>query len=376
MSGAKWFLLVLFLIMGFPQRAAAAENFDSENLDYSDIQAVIDDLSETTGTFQFGDYVKGFVTGEKELSFSQIGNDLINTLNNELSNNKNTLIRLISIAVIAAVFTNFSNMFKSSQVAETGFYVTYLLLFAILTASFFTASALASKVLSQLLTFMKVLVPTYFLTIAFSTGSRTSILFYESTLVLITIVDVVLIRIILPAIHVYFILALANNFSREDLLSKFSELLETIIRWTLKTLMGAVIGFNVIQGLIVPAVDSVKKTVWMKALGSMPGVGNAFGAVTETVLGAGVLIKNAVGVAGIVVIVIICAVPLLKLAIYALIYKFGAAVVQPISDKRILACMNGSVKSAGLLLYMVGIGAVLFLLTLTIITSATNIRMG
>lgn len=375
--------LVILGVLWWSVPARAAEETEEEDLsgmmeqyagqlNYGEIQAIIDEITEEPGEFQFKKYVYSFITGEKSFSFLTIGSDMAEAVKNQLGENKKVLLRLVTIAILAAVLTNFTNIFKNSQVSETGFYVTYLLMFSILAASFLNACILAGKTLSQLLEFMKVLVPAYFLTIAFSTGSGTSILFYESTLILISLVDFVLIKIIIPLIQIYFVLTIANNISKEDMLSKLAELMELIITWTLKTMLGAVVGFHVIQGLIVPAVDTVKKSMWMKMAGAIPGIGNAMGSVAETVLGAGVLVKNAVGVAGLVAIVIICGIPVVRLVSYTLIYKLGTALVQPISDKRILNCMNASVKSAGLLLYTVAMGAFLFLLSIAIIAASTN----
>lgn len=375
--------LVILGVLWWSVPARAAEETEEEDLsgmmeqyagqlNYGEIQAIIDEITEEPGEFQFKKYVYSFITGEKSFSFLTIGSDMAEAVKNQLGENKKVLLRLVTIAILAAVLTNFTNIFKNSQVSETGFYVTYLLMFSILAASFLNACILAGKTLSQLLEFMKVLVPAYFLTIAFSTGSGTSILFYESTLILISLVDFVLIKIIIPLIQIYFVLTIANNISKEDMLSKLAELMELIITWTLKTMLGAVVGFHVIQGLIVPAVDTVKKSMWMKMAGAIPGIGNAMGSVAETVLGAGVLVKNAVGVAGLVAIVIICGIPVVRLVSYTLIYKLGTALVQPISDKRILNCMNASVKSAGLLLYAVAMGAFLFLLSIAIIAASTN----
>lgn len=358
---------------GQPDMLGMAEEY-YEEMDFDEVQDIVDEVTGYDNSFQFKDYVSGFLTGGKTFSLKDIGGDMLKAAKGELSENKNTVVRLISIAIMAAIFTNFSNVFKSSQVAETGFYVTYLLMFTILASSFFSAIKLATETLSLLLDFMKVMIPAYFLTIAFTVGSHTSMVFYESTLIIITLVDLILIHGVIPAINIYFILIIVNNLSKEDMLSRFTELLELIIRWTVKTLLGAVIGFNVIQGMIVPAVDYVKKTTWMKAAGAIPGVGNALGTVTETVLGAGMLVKNAVGAAGLVVIVLICAIPLVKLVFYTVLYKFGTAVIQPVSDKRVLNCMNASVQAASLLLYTVGIGALLFLFTIAIVASGTNLK--
>lgn len=344
----------------------------SNDYDYSEIQEVIDDVLNTDDKFNFEDYVVDLVTSRKSFSLEQVGNDIKKGVVNEIKDNIGILTSLISIAVIAAVFTNFSFAFQNSQVAETGFYVAYLLLFSVLTVSFIAAARLASDTLSAVLTFMKALVPSYFLSVAFCSSAGTSMVYYEATLFLITFVDVLLIKIIIPMINIYLVVSMANNLSKEDLLSKLTDLISIVIKWSLKSLLAVVLGFNAVQGLILPVADRIKKSALMKAAGAIPGVGDVFGSVAESVLGAGILLKNAIGIAGIVVIVIVCAVPIIKLAITSLIYRVSCAAVQPISDKRMLNCVNATAEASGLLLQTLCIGAVLFLLTITIVASTTT----
>lgn len=347
-----------------------------DGLDYSEIQNAIDDIQIDAldgEKFQFKEYVEGFINGKKSLNVKTILGDLGNGFLGQLRKEKGSIVQLIVIAVIAAVFTSFTNVFKDSQIAETGFYVTYLLLFTLLTTTFYKISQIAGTTLDNLKDFMMALLPTYAVGIAFCTGSRTSMVFYEMTLGIITVVDFLLIHIILPLINVYFVLLLANNIMKEDMLSKMSELLEKIISWSLKTVLAGVIGINVIQGLVVPVTDQVKKSILLKTAQAIPGVGSTMRAATESILQASLLIKNAIGVAGLIVIVAICLVPILKLAIYQLIYSFGAAIVQPISDKRILNCINATAKSAKLLMSVVLVAAVLFLFTIVIVTSTRTL---
>lgn len=367
---------LLFILLLSGKHAKGAEIEDYNDFDYAKIQETIDEVMTTGERFQFKEYVTKLITGEEKLSPKGIISDIKENVGKEIKRNASGIMKLIAIAVIAALFTNFSGAFQNSQIADTGFYVTYLLLFTTLSATFLTVADIAGDVLTNLLNFMKAMVPTYFLAIAFCTGSKTSLVFYESTLLIITAVNFTLLKVIIPLIHVYVVLVLVNNISKEDILSKYTELISTVIRWTLKTLLTAAIGYNVIQAMIVPVVDSVKRTFLMKAAGSIPGVGNALEGVTKTVLGAGILVKNAIGVAGLVVIVIIMAIPIIKLVIYVIIYKLGTAVVQPITDKRITSCMSGVADAAGLLLYTVIIGVVLFMVTIAIVTTSTSTGLG
>lgn len=369
-------IIVLFVvilpILNTKEVKASSGASLTESYDYTEIQDVIDNVMGGDNSFDFNDYTNKLVNGEEPISITGIGGQLIKSIKGEIKANINTFISLVTIALLAALFTNLSMAFKNNQVSETGYYVTYLLLFGLLISSFIIASKIAATTISAILDFMRALVPTYLMSVAFCTGSTTSMVYYQAALGLITLVDFILIRVVIPLINFYLVIMLANNLSKEDMLSKLAGLFSSAINWLLKSLLAAVIGFSAIQGLIVPVADQVKRSALLKASEAIPGVGDALGGVTETVLGAGVLLKNAIGVAGLIVIITICTVPLIKLLVIAAVYKIGGAALQPISDKRFIECVGASAKSASMLLQTVFVGAVLFLLAITIVAVTTG----
>mgnify|MGYP000886963278 CR=1 FL=1 len=362
-----------FSLTGQADRAAYTVPGD---IDYDEIQAAIDDIMSSGNQIDFGGFVEKLMNGEEPFSFANIGKEIINAVKGEFKANLDTFGKLISIALIAAVFTNLTLAFKNTQVSETGYYITYLLLFSLLISSFVNASMIAVSAINSILDFMRALVPAYLMSVGFCTGSATSLAYYEAALMLISLVDFIIIKIIIPLINFYLVVTLANNISKEDMLSKLAGLFATVINWLLKSLLAVVIGFNAIQGLILPVADQVKRSVLFKASEAIPGVGDVLGGVTETVLGASILLKNAIGVAGLVVVISICAVPIIKLLMITVIYKVGCAALQPISDKRMTECVGASAKSAGMLLQSVFVGAVLFLLSITIVAVSTGGAAG
>lgn len=363
---------ILFLSLMNTSEVKAATEVLSEEIDYDEIQEVINDVLDSGNKFSFYDYVQKLVNGEEAFSFSAIVKQLLNAIKGELSANIGTFGRLITISLIAALFTNFSTAFKNNHVSETGFYVTYLLLFGLLISSFITASQIAASTIASILDFMRALVPAYLMSVAFCTGTTTSLVYYEAALGLITLVDAVMIKIVIPMINFYMIIMLANNLSKEDMLSRLADLFSTAIGWMLKSLLAIVIGFSAVKGLIIPVADQVKRSALYKASEAIPGLGDAIGGVTVTILGAGVLLKNAIGVAGLIVILTISAVPFIKLIMITAIFKVGSAALQPISDKRFIDCIDAAAKSSAMLLRTVFVGVVLFLLTITIVAVTTG----
>ena len=163
-----------------------------------------------------------------------------------------------------------------------------------------------------------------------------------------------------------------NHLSEEDYLSKFAELLEIAVSWILKTFVGGIVGLNLVQGLINPAIDTVKRSVITRGAEAIPGIGDALGGTAEVVAGTAVLIKNGIGMTGAVICFTLCIVPLIQAALIVLMYKLSAAVIQPISDKRVIGCLESVAEGGRLLLRVIFTTGLLFLLTIVIVATLTN----
>ena len=104
----------------------------------------------------------------------------------------------------------------------------------------------------------------------------------------------------------------------------------------------------------------------------IPGIGDAGSSVTDMVLGSAMLIKNGIGAAALVVLILLCMVPLIKLAVIMLVYYVLAAILQPVSDERITECLLGMGNGVKLLFQAAFTVLALFLLTIALTTAVTG----
>ena len=133
---------------------------------------------------------------------------------------------------------------------------------------------------------------------------------------------------------------------------------------------GIVIGINVVQGILAPVADSVRRSFITKTVEAIPGVGNTAGSVMDVVLGTAVLIKNGIGMAGAVIAAGICILPILKVLLLAFLYKMAAAVTQPVSDKRITSCIGNVSEGYEMLGKVMGTTGILFLITIAVVAAS------
>lgn len=367
-----FFLIVFFLILGVIVSENKSKAVLSEEYRLDELQEAFDEITKGETGFSIKDYLTEVIDGKRSFSVDEIAEGVFQMLEEQWEGQKGQLIRLFLLGILAGVFSNFSDALGRRELGETGFFVVYLLLFSIITVSFFEIAGVAAEVMENLLLFMKVLIPAFSISVAVSSGSASSAGFYELTIAGMTLVESILVNILLPGVSVYFLLTLANQLTREGRFSKMAELIHSFLRFTVKTIFGVILSLQGIQMLILPVLDKVKQNAVTKTASSLPGVGNVLGSVTETVLGTTMLIKSVIGIGGVIGICLVCVLPLLKIFVFMLTYRVSAAFVQPITDRRIVRSLNAAAESGKLLLSIVALSSLLFLFSIAIVMGATN----
>lgn len=342
-----------------------------ESMDFADIDRMMEDLFPQE-RMEFADAVRQIMMGNTDVGRDAIKEMLWERILGAWEVNRKSILYLILLAIASAVFIGFSDIFQTRQVSQISFYMIYLLVMGICLASFQAASEWMANGVHTLTGFMKVLYPVYFAAVTVAKGSISSLAFYHLAIILIVVIEELLLHLIVPGIHMYVIIRVMNSLQSEDYLSKFAELLETAIGWGLKTLMGGMIGLNVIQGMLGPAIDTVKRSAVTRGMEMVPGVGDLLGGTAEVALGTAVLIKNSIGIVGMFLCLVLCLAPLLQLAVITLGYKLAAALVQPVSDKRIIECISGVGEGCKMLMNCIFVTGILFLVTVAIVSYTTG----
>lgn len=381
------FLFVILCLWGRKEIQAEAadpmENEKSESVNEDDIKAYMEGLEfddidkELEELFpdekmDFGETVGQILSGDLSGSADLLKRLCADQLTYAFRVNKDSLIHMLLIALIAAIFTKFADVFYSRQISDISFYILYMLMIALCLNAFQSAAKWTEDGIRLLIDFMKALCPVYFVAVSVSKGSITAAAFYNLILFLICLIELLIVSFLLPVVHIYMMMKVLNYLSEEEYLSRFTELIETVVSWTLKTLLACVIGLNTIQGLIMPAVDSVKRSAVAKGVEAIPGIGDAVSGTGEVILGTAVVVKNGVGVAGAIICFALCIAPLVQIGVMVLFYKLSAALVQPVADKRLTGCIGGMAEGCQLLMRMIFTSGLLFLLTIAIVAATTS----
>ena len=389
----RWLLILLLLCFFAGGKEASAETVEQQeesqkgeaasglttkiteeilsDMSLAQVQSLLDEILGGE-SFSVEKALKSMINGETFFTKEAMQEFLHGLFFDRLEKEKKNFSLLLLLILIAAVLSNFAAVFENGQVGEVSFYMIYLLLFTILMNRFAVLCTALGKQLDWLVEFMKGLAPAYYVVISASAGTFTAAAFYEGVLILVGLIQWLLLNFLLPGANLYVLLRLVNHLSKEDMLSKMAEFLETLISWSLKTMTGAVLGLQVVRGHVTPAMDAVKRTAIGKTAGAIPAVGNAVNVVTELILTGAVLVKNCLGAAAVVIFLLAGAGPLLHYGMLSLSYRFLAAVSQPISDKRIVGCLGTLGEGCSLLLRILISAELLCILTFVILMASVG----
>ena len=365
----KWIIILACMGMWLfiPISVKAQESIE-DYLDYREVDSILGEIFPEE-KMKFSDLVSQMTEGKAV--WSALWDFLKEQIWYEFQNTKKSMVQILIIALVAAIIHNFSGVFQNQQVAELGFYILYVLFISICVGNFRVLIDSVGEGIAKLQEFFQALGPVYFMAVAITTGSMTAIAFYNILLFIIYLAEVLITNLLLPLVQTFFVLRILNEMSKEEYLSKFGDLLEMVVKWILRIFLAAVLGINVIQGMLSPAIDTVKRSVLKGGSEAIPIIGDAIGGVTEVMLGTAVLIRNGIGAAGAIICIVICLIPIVQMAGIMVLYRFMAAIVQPISEKRMVNCIGNMADSASLLLQIILTSGALFLIVIATVTNSS-----
>ena len=393
MRREKWLwlclMLVLLVVQITPVKAAETETVTGSGqetdaqlqvtdeflgeLDLDDMEQFLQEQQgEDDMDISFGELMKGFLSGDSTVDVSRIWSWVVSHCFETVRQNKAYLAQMLILLLAFVMLQGISGIFADSFLSDISFLAVYFLFLYNALRIFASMQQIVYSCMDRIAEFTLLVQPVFCMAMIFSTGVNSASFTYEMLLLVLYLVQNLLQKLLLPLVFVFLITQFANYAWKEEHFSSLAKLLEGGIGLAQKLLVTFILGLNLIQGMVAPAVDQLKKTATVRTIGVIPGLGGAMNAVSEMLLGAGLLIKNCVGATVIVVLVLLCAKPLLEISVLALIYRVLAALAQPVTDKRISGVLDALAR-AGMLYVKLAVTALLMLfLTVAVVCVAMH----
>ena len=340
-------VFVLCLIfMACPAYASAAET-DAEaiaaDLDFSGVESFINSLNnDLVDDFNLQSIWQDAKNGRLDLSWQKIFNALWHRLWHEVTESAALLVQLVVLAVASLLLVNFQEMFPKSSIAIIARAVVYLVLMTIALQSFLLVGDMVKNTVDNMSGFVYALLPTL-LTLMVAMGGVSSVGIFHPALLGAIGINVNIIKVaVVPLAYFSAALVVVSYITPKFDLSKMAKLCQNMAVGIITLMLTLFTAFLGILGLTGAAIDGLTIKAAKSATGLfVPLVGKPLADAFDTVLSTALLIKNSVGVVGILVILIICALPIIKILVIAVIYRLAAALVQPLGDGALAEALHG-----------------------------------
>ncbi|MGG1515261.1 stage III sporulation protein AE [Paenibacillus oryzisoli] len=314
--------------------------------------------------------------GTKGINMKSIFKGLLSYVFHEILINGKLLATIVILTVFSMILETLQSSFERNSVSKLGYAITYMVLIIIAINSFSVAIGYAKTAISSMIQFMIAIMP-LMLTLLASMGNVTSLAILHPLIVfMIHTVGTAIYAFVFPLLFFSAVLHIVSSLSDKYKVTQLANLLRTVSLGLLGVFVTVFLGVISIQGTAGAVRDGVAIRTAKYITGNfVPVVGRLFSDATETVIGASLLVKNAIGLVGVVILVILCAFPAIKILTLAFIYNLSAALMQPLGDSPIISCLQTIGRSLIYVFAALAAVSLMFFLALTIMITISNVSV-
>ena len=296
---------------------------------------------------------------------------ILSILGTEVTSTLKTLISILVVIVIHGILKSMSDNLENNHISQIIYFVQYILIVTLIMTNFTDIIELVKETTNNLVGMINVLIP-LLLTLMVYTGSiATSTILEPIILFAINFIGNTIQNILLPIMLVIVVFSIISKISEKVQIQNLSKFLKSGVIWFLGVILTIFVGIVSLEGTLSSSVDGITAKTAKAAVSSViPVVGKVLGDVVDSVLGCGVILKNAVGFVGVIVIIVICAMPIIKIATLSIIYSLASAIVQPIADEKIVKLLE---EMGGVFKVLLGIVCALSIMLIVGITMVIKI---
>ncbi|MDQ0417408.1 stage III sporulation protein AE [Croceifilum oryzae] len=395
MQRVGWMILTLFLLIVSLNPSSALANGEEPapspaNLTKEVVRSQLDQLqTQEVESFwnqlqtEYGRYFEGKVPGffdllfqENEISFKAFFTAFAKFFFHEVMYNGKLLGAIVVLTVFSMLLQTMQNAFENNQVSKVAYAIVFLVIIVLAVDSFSVAIEAAKSAIEKMIHFMFALVP-LLLTLLGSMGNLTSVtLFHPLIIFMIHVIGTIIYTFVFPLLFFSTILAVVSTISSKYKVNHLAGLLRKVAITVLGGLLTIFLGVISIQGATTSVADGVTIRTAKYITGNfVPVVGRTISEAADTVAGASLLMKNTIGLAGVVILLMICAFPALKILTLAFIYNFSAAIMQPLGNSPVIESLSAIGKTLIFVFAALAAVGLMFFLAITIVITSGNISL-
>ena len=347
-----------------------------EDIDTSALDKFLSGISEDFRTL-FGDDVaataKAIVKGEYAGSFNEFFSVMIKGISKSVLDVLPTVLTLVAIAVLYSLLGGFTSGFVQKPTEKLIYFATYSTMILIVMVEVGGVIKLTTNTIDNVRVLMEGIFPILLTLTTLLGGVTSSAVFKPMMSTLVTVITVFVSRLIIPMFIASIAFSIVGNLTKSVKLDKLTEFFKSSATYILGGGFGIFIAFLTFQGLTGGVIDSISvKTAKFAMQSYIPILGGYLSDGFDLMMASIVLIKNSVGVIGLLMLLSVIVLPTVKIILLSLGLKLASGIIEPISDSKFSKMLSDVSSNMTLLIIsLVGVGF-MFLLTVMLVIYTCN----
>ncbi|MDQ0058297.1 stage III sporulation protein AE [Paenibacillus harenae] len=318
-------------------------------------------------------FMEMIMPGGGGLKLTEVIKGIMRYFLHEVIYNGRLLVTIVLLTVFSMVLETLQNAFERNAVSKVAYSITYMVMIIIAVNSFHVAIGYAREAIESMIQFMLAMVP-LLLTLLASMGNIVSVsVLHPLVIFMIHVVGTLIYTVVFPLLFFSAVLHITSALTDKFKVTQLANLLRNVSVGVLGALLTIFLGVISVQGATGAVTDGVTlKTAKFVAGNFVPVVGPMFSGAADTVISASMLAKNAIGLAGVIILLFLSSFPAIKILTLALIYSLSGAIMQPLGDSPIVTCLQTIGKTMIYVFAALAAVSLMFFLAVTIILTAGN----
>ncbi len=306
---------------------------------------------------------------DHESIFSGIGT----IVNNEVTVAIQLMVSVLIIVIIHSIFKAIVENLGNSSSSQIVYLIQYLVIVSVVIHTFVSVLDITKEAINNIIAFMNLLVP-LLITLMLTTGNIvSSSIIQPIILFFINFIGNFLDGFIIPLLLISITLSIISNVSDKIQIDKLSKFLKSSIVWILGVVLTIFVCLLSAEGTLSSSVDGLtSKTAKAAVSNFIPVVGKIMGDAVETVIGCGNILKNSVGIIGIIIILGIVLMPMIKILALWISFQLTSAICEVVADGKIVKLIEQIADGYKILLAILFSISVMFIVGITIVIKITN----
>lgn len=293
----------------------------------------------------FGQLIVEMMSGGESFDISLLSKALLNSILYGISDSKKMFLSLFILGLVSVVLYNVAGMFKDKQAIKIANYFVVMLGAATLIQGFEIAWSICQSCVGMVMDFMRIFLPIYCMSLGLVKGATTAYGYYQFVFLVLYFLQQILIHVFLPLTRCFILLAFMNGLMEERRFEGMQKLIEKGIGTGLKWMTYWVVGTGMFRTLLTVRVDHLNKTVIQKAVAAIPAVGDVTDSATQMILSCGSLVQGGLGSAALIVLILICLTPLVKLLFLYVSLQLSSAFIGLLGEKNMTRTVTEASKA-------------------------------